>query len=85
MRGPHASSLPIFWGHGTADPLITFEIGRLSVDLLKSSLGLSAAPRDAPDAASSKGIAFREYPGLQHGASPEELVDLKAWLKKILP
>jgi len=84
MCGPHASSIPIFWGHGAADPLVTFAIGRASVEFLKTILGLSAVPHDAPDAASLKGVMFREYPGLQHGAAPEELADLNEWFKKIL-
>jgi predicted esterase len=84
MCVPHASSLPIFWGHGTADPLVTFEIGKASVELL-TTLGHSAVQSDAPDAASLKGVMFREYTGLQHGAAPRELADLKEWLKKILP
>ena len=85
MCVPHASSLPIFWGHGTADPLVTFKIGSASVAFLKTTLGLSAVLPDAPDAASLKGVMFRDYPGLQHGAAPQELDDLKKWLKKILP
>jgi hypothetical protein len=32
-----------------------------------------------------KGILFKDYAGLQHGAAPEELDDLKEWLKVILP
>ncbi|KAI0004975.1 Phospholipase/carboxylesterase [Russula compacta] len=88
MSSARASSLPIFWGHGTADPLITFKMGSASVDFLKTSLGFSAAPRhprDAPDAAALEGVTFRGYSGLQHGVAPEELVDLREWFKKILP
>lgn len=88
MSSAHASSLPIFWGHGTADPLITFKIGSASVDYLQTCLGFSAAPRDsrdAPDAEALKGVMFKGYSGLQHGVAPEELVDLREWFKKILP
>jgi predicted esterase len=85
MCTSHAPSTPIFWGHGTADPLVTFKIGRTSVEFLKTTLGFPAAPSDVPDAAALKGVMFKEYAGLQHGASPQELVDLKEWLKKILP
>ncbi|KAI0293582.1 Phospholipase/carboxylesterase [Russula brevipes] len=85
MCTSHTPSIPIFWGHGTADPLVTFKIGRTSVEFLKTTFGLPAAPSDASDAAALKGVMFKEYAGLQHGASPQELVDLKGWLKKILP
>lgn len=85
MRTSHASSTPIFWGHGTADPLVTFNIGKASVEFLTTRLGLPAVSDDASDAASLKGIMFKSYSGLQHGAAPEELTDLKEWLKKILP
>jgi len=85
MSSPNASSIPIFWGHGTADPLVTFQIGKTSVEFLKTNIGLSAVTSGASDAATLEGVMFKEYPGLQHGASPRELVDLKEWLKKILP
>lgn len=84
MSSPHASSIPIFWGHGTADPLVTFKIGSASVDFLKTTLNLPTVPA-APDAATLKGVMFRQYEGLQHGAAPEELAELKNWLKRILP
>jgi len=85
MSSQNASSIPIFWGHGTADPLVTFHIGKTSVEFLQRDIGLPAVTSDAPDAAALKGVLFKEYPGLQHGASPQELIDLKEWLKKILP
>lgn len=84
MCSPHASSNSIFWGHGTADPLVKFALGKDSVDYLKSTLGVPEAP-DAPGTTSSKGITFKPYAGLQHGAEPQELYDLAAWLKKTLP
>jgi predicted esterase len=85
MCSRHAQSIPIFWGHGTADPLINIELGRKSVEFLKTDLGLPQPPHDAPDAAALKGVTFMEYPGLQHGAGPQELSDLKEWIKKVLP
>jgi lysophospholipase I len=85
MCTQHASSTPIFWGHGTADPLVTLDIGRTSVDFLKTNLGLSAVTAEGSDAPALKGILFKNYAGLQHGAAPEELDDLKKWLKVILP
>jgi hypothetical protein len=48
-------------------------------------LGFSAVAAEGSDAAALKGVLFKSYPGLQHGAAPEELDDLTEWLKKILP
>jgi len=84
MCSPHASSNSIFWGHGIADPLVKFELGKESVDYLKNDLGIPEAP-GAPGDTSSKGITFKPYAGLEHGADPQELDDLAAWLKKTLP
>ena len=85
MCSEHASSTPIFWGHGIADPLVTYKIGSSSVDFLKTALGFSAVTAEGSDAAALKGVLFKSYAGLQHGAAPEELNDLTEWLKKILP
>lgn len=84
MCSSHASSTSIFWGHGTADPLVKFTLGKDSVDFLKNTLGLPEAS-DASGATSLKGITFKPYDGLQHGAGPQELYDWAAWLKKTLP
>jgi predicted esterase len=85
MCSKHSTSTPIFWGHGTADPLVTYKIGSSSVDFLKTTVGLSAATAEGSDASALKGVLFKSYAGLQHGAAPEELSDLTEWLKKILP
>ncbi|KAI9508904.1 Phospholipase/carboxylesterase [Russula earlei] len=84
MSSSHASSIPIFWGHGTADPIVRFEIGKSSVEYLKTNLGLPAVPSGASDAVALKGVMFREFPGLQHGASAEELIELREWLGSVL-
>ena len=85
MCSQHASSIRIFWGHGIADPLVTYQQGRTSVDFLKTTLSLSAVTAEESDAPALKGVLFKSYAGLQHGAAPEELNDLKDWLKMILP
>ena len=35
MQSPHANKMPVFWGHGTADPIIRYGWGEKSRDLLK--------------------------------------------------
>ncbi|KAH9179745.1 Phospholipase/carboxylesterase [Lactarius sanguifluus] len=84
MCSSHATSNSIFWGHGTADPLVKFTLGKESVDFLKNTLGLPEAP-NAAGVTTLKGITFKQYAGLEHGANLQELDDLAAWLKKTLP
>ena len=84
MASRHAKELPIFWGHGTHDPLVKYQFGVDSVAAFRSSLGLATASLDAPDAAGLKGISFNSYSGLGHSTTDKELNDLRAWLKKVL-
>ncbi|KAI0268305.1 Phospholipase/Carboxylesterase-domain-containing protein [Gloeopeniophorella convolvens] len=85
MRADHASSIPVFWGHGISDPLVTYPLGVASVEFLKSELGLPTASVDTADAEPPNGIAFHSYRGLGHSSAPEELADLMHWLKKVIP
>lgn len=81
MVSPHATSVPIFWGHGEADPLVAFEWGSASKDFLIAEVGIPpATSKEDPT-----GLNFNGYPRLVHSASTEELNDVKAWLKKIIP
>ncbi|KAI0940286.1 hypothetical protein AcV5_001435 [Taiwanofungus camphoratus] len=82
MASPHIKSLPIFWGHGKRDPLVKYPLGVRSVEFLKSQLGVLPAASDSPQAG---GICFNSYDGLPHSTNNEELRDLLAWLKKVLP
>lgn len=50
MQTDHARKLPLFWGHGNADPVVRYEWGQQSVNQLKA-LGF-------------KDIEFKTYPGL---------------------
>ena len=80
MAGPHAQHLPIFWGHGTSDPIVKFERAKQSVEFLKTEIGVSDA-----SAESQVGLEFHAYPGLVHSANDEEIGALKVWLEKVLP
>ena len=42
MMPESAKELPIFMGHGTADPVVGFKIGYASYQYLLGELGLSA-------------------------------------------
>jgi lysophospholipase-1 len=76
MLSAHYKSLPIFWGHGTDDPLV--EVGAASRDWLHAA-GVADAPAGEP------GLSFNAYEGITHSTSPQELDDLKAFLIKVLP
>ncbi|KAL0580515.1 hypothetical protein V5O48_001502 [Marasmius crinis-equi] len=81
LISPHATTIPIFWGTGSADPLVTLELVEKGVDALKT-LGLTVR-RGSKDV--EPGISFNIYDGLQHSTDPFELLDLKTWLKKVIP
>jgi lysophospholipase-1 len=67
MAGPHAKTVPIFWGHGEKDPLVKFAFGRASAERLTTVVGCSE-------------LSFRSYPELEHSASEQELSDIRGWL-----
>ncbi|KAA1466740.1 Phospholipase/carboxylesterase [Dentipellis sp. KUC8613] len=84
MASRHATSIPIFWGHGTHDPLVKFEFALDSIEFLKNRVGIPATTLSAPDAAGLKGICFNTY-STGHSTTEKELDDLKGWLKKVIP
>ncbi|KAI0711048.1 Phospholipase/carboxylesterase [Cerioporus squamosus] len=82
MVSDHAKKLPIFWGHGKADPIVRFDRATLSLEFLKKELGISTVE---PENVLNGGIEFHAYEDLPHSADPEELEELKTFLKKVLP
>jgi len=64
--------LPIFFGHGSADPLIPGSIANATVEGLRKGR-------------SCRDIDFKLYPGMGHSSCPQELADLKRFLAKVLP
>lgn len=79
MAVPHAAQIPLFWGHGTSDPLVKFKFGTDSVEFLKSQLGF----KQSDDSAA--GLEFHAYAGMAHSSCPEEQNDLSTWLKRVVP
>lgn len=63
--------LPIFYGHGTADPLI--------------ASGIASATHAALQARGISNVQFKLYPGMGHSTCPQELQDIKRFLLKLLP
>ena len=82
MVTDHAKKLPVFWGHGTADPIVHFDRATMSLEFLKTNLGLKQVE---PSAVLEGGVEFHAYEGLPHSADQEELDDLQTFLKKVIP
>ncbi len=61
-------AVPIFMAHGTHDPIVPLAHARRSRELL-GQLGYR--------------VEWHEYP-MPHSVSPEELVDIGAWLRRVL-
>ena len=69
IESEHAgdSSLPVFMGHGSSDPMLPLQLGQNSRDQLQA-LGYS--------------VEWHEYP-MAHGVCPQEIADISAWLQSI--
>ena len=81
MSSPTASSIPVFWGHGSIDPLVKSEYSKASSDFLVQQLGMPIArPEDV-----KKGLSYHVYEGVGHTATEKELDDLKEWIKRVIP
>ncbi|KAI6133508.1 Phospholipase/carboxylesterase [Pisolithus thermaeus] len=76
----HAPSLPIFMGHGASDPLVPCRIAKISAEYLSGELGIASQEK-----VGEPGLTFKEYPGLVHSASPEELEDVAVFLRRVIP
>ena len=64
---PANGDCPIFMAHGTQDPVVPFEGGRLSRQALE---------------AQGYGIEWREYP-MPHSVCAEEIADISSWLTRV--
>jgi phospholipase/carboxylesterase len=61
--------IPIFYAHGTQDPVITIDRAERSRDLL-ASLGYV--------------VDWHAY-AMPHAVCPQEIDDIGAWLRRVLP
>ena len=68
-RTPANHQTPIFMAHGTADPTVPFAYGESSHRLLEA-LGSR--------------VEWHTYP-IGHGVGPQEIVDVRAFLERVLP
>ncbi|KAH7909450.1 Phospholipase/Carboxylesterase-domain-containing protein [Hygrophoropsis aurantiaca] len=81
LASPNVTNIPIFWGHGTHDPLIKYQYGLDSVAYLQKELSVSTVEKTG----SLIGVDFRSYHGMGHSTCPKELNDLKDFFKRVLP
>ncbi|CUA70260.1 hypothetical protein RSOLAG22IIIB_00613 [Rhizoctonia solani] len=72
LLSPTASSAQIFWGHGTSDTIVPYKFGQLSVRHMQNNLNFA-------------NIQFNSYEGMAHSADQQEIADLGAWLRKVIP
>ncbi|KAL0070109.1 hypothetical protein AAF712_002596 [Marasmius tenuissimus] len=77
---PHATSIPIFWGHGDVDQTVGIRYAHQAMDFLKSvGFNIGSGP------GASEGLTFQKYRDLLHVVSDEEIEDVKTWLKLRIP
>ncbi|KAG5639691.1 hypothetical protein H0H81_005874 [Sphagnurus paluster] len=80
LASPHASSIPVFWGHGMVDPLVKFQFCKDSSEFLTKELGIPLVEKPG-----DKGLSYNLYPSMGHTTNQKELDDLRAWIKNALP
>ena len=61
-----------FMGHGDKDPLVKYEWGLKTADVLRKEIGV-------------KDLEFKTYHGLAHSADPLEIDHLEGFIGKCLP
>lgn len=64
-KGDANRDVPVWMGHGDRDPTVKVEWGRLTAKGLKER---------------GWNVTYREYPGLTHSASLEEIDELEKWV-----
>ncbi|KAG5350807.1 Acyl-protein thioesterase 1 [Termitomyces sp. T112] len=81
LASSQASSIPVFYGHGSADPLVKIEMCEDSAEFLATELKI---PRTT-NRRVAEGLSHVIYQGLDHSTNQEELDDLKEWIISALP
>jgi len=80
LASPLASTIPVFWGHISDDPLVRPDHIQASMKIL-TSLGMPfSTPGDE-----CRGLTYNVYNGMRHETNEKELDDLKDWIKKAIP
>ncbi|KAF8239016.1 Phospholipase/carboxylesterase [Tricholoma matsutake] len=80
LASPLASSIPVFWGHISDDPLVRPNHIQASINILTSSLGMPFSTADEVE-----GLTYKVYDGMRHGTNEKELDDMRDWIKRAIP
>ncbi|KAG6329448.1 hypothetical protein ID866_9641 [Astraeus odoratus] len=81
MLSPHATSRPVFWGHGADDPLVLLQLANRSVDMLTQNMAIH---RLSKEEIGKPGLLFTIYPGVGHSSCPQELRDMAEFLQRVI-
>lgn len=65
---PINKNIPIFWGHGSLDPVVTLSLAKESINILESH---------------QYEVKYHEYE-MEHSIHPQEVSDIEDWLLKRL-
>ncbi|KAJ3556191.1 hypothetical protein NP233_g12036 [Leucocoprinus birnbaumii] len=80
MISEHGTSTPIFWGHGSHDPLVRLPLATASVDFLEKTLGVPRVMKTG-----ETGVSLNVYQGMEHSTCPEELSAFKESIQRCIP
>ena len=73
----HASTLPVFMAHGTADPIVKYSYGERSAKFIRAGdgggAGLGLGPFRKGENGKWRGVWTEAYQGMPHSACPEEV------------
>lgn len=82
MSAPTASTVPIFWGHGKQDPLVSYRFAEMSKEILVKDFGFLSLEHNK---IGQPGLTFMLYPGLEHSTSEDEIGHMKEFLAHVVP
>ncbi|KAG0703918.1 Phospholipase/carboxylesterase/thioesterase [Suillus ampliporus] len=77
----HASTIPVFWGHGVQDESVTWGLSWESAEFIRDKLEVRYGQYTK---VGEPGVSFMSY-GVAHWMAESEVEDLRLFLKKVLP
>lgn len=84
-----ADQVPVFIGHGTADPVVRYEFGSRSAKFLRAGdgggQGLGLGTFRKGENGKWRGVWSEDYQGMPHSACPEEIEHVGEFLEKVVP
>ncbi|KAG1815719.1 Phospholipase/carboxylesterase/thioesterase [Suillus subaureus] len=77
----HASTIPVFWGHGVQNESVTWDLSWESARFIGDKLEVRYGQYTK---VGESGVSFMSY-GVAHWMAESEMEDLRLFLKKVLP